>query len=134
MTALLKKSDRLLLLVGLLIGCIALAQPFLKGFFSSRSPETRLSEVNGQPLKLEEVEVRTPEFVDTDGKINLNTAGTENLVELSGIGPVLAERIVAYRSKNGDFSSLTELKKVSGIGPTTLNRIEESLKLESASS
>lgn len=134
MTALLKKSDRLLLLVGLFIGCIALAHPFLKGFFSSRSPESQLSEVNGRPVKLEKVKVRIPEFVDKEGKINLNTADPEKLEELSGIGPVLAERIVAYRTRNGDFSSLAELEEVSGIGPSTLNRIKERLKLESGSS
>ncbi|MBS3736932.1 MAG: helix-hairpin-helix domain-containing protein [Candidatus Bipolaricaulota bacterium] len=134
MIELLKKSDRLLLLVGLFIGCIALSHPFLKGFFGSRSPETRLSQVNGRPLKLEEVKVRTPEFVDRDGKINLNTADPERLEELSGIGSVLAERIVAYRTRNGGFSSLAELKEVSGIGPSTLNRIKERLKVESGSS
>ncbi|MFW6071548.1 MAG: ComEA family DNA-binding protein [Candidatus Bipolaricaulota bacterium] len=134
MTDLLKKSDRLLLLVGLFVGCIALSHPFLKGLFDSQSPETRLSEVNGRPLKLEEVKVRTPEFVDRDGKINLNAADPERLEELSGIGSVLAERIVAYRARNGGFSSLAELKEVSGIGPSTLNRIKERLKVESGSS
>lgn len=130
---LLKKSDRIVLLVGLFIGFIALSHPFLKGFLSSRSPETNLSKVNGRPVKLEEVEVRIPEFVDPDGKINLNTAHTKKLVELSGIGPVLAERIVAYRSENGNFSSLTELKEVKGIGPSTLSRMKDRLKVESVS-
>lgn len=131
---LLKKSDRIVLLVGLFLACIALSHPFLKGFLSSRSPETDLSEVNGRAIKLEEVKVRVPEFVDRDGKIDLNTADTEKLLELSGIGPVLAERIIAYRSENGDFSSLTELKEVNGIGSSTLNRIRERLKIEDGSS
>lgn len=130
----LKKSDRIVLLVGLFLACIALSHPFLKGFLSSRSPGTDLSEVNGRAIKLEEVKVRVPEFVDKDGKIDLNTADTEKLLELSGIGPVLAERIIAYRSENGDFSSLTELKEVNGIGSSTLNRIRERLKIEGGSS
>ncbi|MBS3787900.1 helix-hairpin-helix domain-containing protein [Candidatus Bipolaricaulota bacterium] len=120
-------------MVGLFIGCIALSHPFLKGFLSSRSPETNLSKVNGRPINLEEIEVRIPEFADPDGKINLNTANTEKLVEISGIGPVLAERIVSYRSENGDFSSLAELKGVKGIGPSTLSRVKDRLKVESVS-
>lgn len=56
--------------------------------------------------------------------IDVNTADVDTLVELPGIGPALAGRIVAYREANGPFRSLADLDKVSGIGPSILAQIE----------
>lgn len=49
-------------------------------------------------------------------RVNLNTASADELTTLPGIGPVLAERIVAYRTEHGRIRSITELKNISGIG------------------
>lgn len=51
------------------------------------------------------------------GKININTAPAEELVELPGIGQVLAGRIVEYREENGPFQCVEDIRNVSGIGP-----------------
>src|SRR5699024_440277 len=59
------------------------------------------------------------------GPINLNTAGAQELQELSGIGPALAERVISYREANGGFSSLKELAAVSGIGPSIIENIAD---------
>ncbi|MBQ6997177.1 MAG: helix-hairpin-helix domain-containing protein [Oscillospiraceae bacterium] len=56
-------------------------------------------------------------------KVNINTAGVEELQKLPGIGAVLAQRIVDYRSENGPFETVTELTMVSGIGVEKLNQI-----------
>lgn len=48
-------------------------------------------------------------------KININSAGKEELVRLKGIGEALAERIIKYREENGVFGSPEDIMKVSGI-------------------
>lgn len=50
------------------------------------------------------------------GQVNINTADASQLTTLPGIGPALSQRIIQYRETNGDFSSIEEIKKVSGIG------------------
>ena len=46
------------------------------------------------------------------GKININTASQTELETLSGIGPSMALKIIEYREKNGDFSSIEDIKNV----------------------
>lgn len=58
-------------------------------------------------------------------KVNLNTASASELETLPGIGPELAQKIVAYRQKNGYFSSINDLRKVGGIGVKKIEKIKE---------
>ncbi|MCL1829183.1 MAG: helix-hairpin-helix domain-containing protein [Oscillospiraceae bacterium] len=51
-----------------------------------------------------------------DRKVNINTAGAEELKTLPGIGEILAERIIAYRKENGDFKHADDIMNVNGIG------------------
>lgn len=55
-----------------------------------------------------------------DGRVNINTASSAQLEELPGVGPVLAERIVAYREQHGPFASVTALEAVTGFGPAVV--------------
>ncbi|MEN3612822.1 ComEA family DNA-binding protein [Plantactinospora sp. ZYX-F-223] len=50
------------------------------------------------------------------GKVNLNTATVAQLDALPGVGPVLAQRIVAHREEHGGFRSVADLRQVTGIG------------------
>ena len=52
----------------------------------------------------------------TDAVVDLNTATLEQLDVLPGVGPVLAQRIIDWRTAHGRFSSVEELREVSGIG------------------
>jgi len=59
--------------------------------------------------------------------ININTADQTTLETLSGIGPVIALRIITFRNQNGPFSDIVEIQKVSGIGPATFDKIKDSI-------
>ena len=59
----------------------------------------------------------------TDGKININSADTEQLVKLKGIGEVKAAAIVEYRRINGNFKTVQDIMNVSGIGEKTFEKI-----------
>ena len=49
-------------------------------------------------------------------KVNINSADEGTLANLNGVGPVLAKRIVDFRSKSGKFKTIQDLKNVNGIG------------------
>lgn len=62
------------------------------------------------------------------GPVNINTADAATLdAELSGVGPVIAERIVAYRTANGPFASAEQITLVKGIGARTLEKNAEGI-------
>ena len=54
-------------------------------------------------------------------RININTASKEQLEKLPGIGSVLADRILEYRSRVGSFYDVGELREIDGIGDKVLH-------------
>ncbi|MCL1840225.1 MAG: helix-hairpin-helix domain-containing protein [Propionibacteriaceae bacterium] len=56
--------------------------------------------------------------------INLNTASQAQLEQLPGVGPVTAQKIIAWRDQNKRFTSVSELQEVDGIGPKTFAQLE----------
>jgi len=60
---------------------------------------------------------------DVPGRVDLNGADAAALTALPGIGPVLAERIVAHRERHGPFAAVGELAAVRGIGPRLIERL-----------
>ncbi len=62
--------------------------------------------------------------VSASSPVDLNTAGVEQLDGLPGVGPVLAQHIVDWRSAHGQFTSIDQLREVSGIGPSKFAAIK----------
>jgi len=65
------------------------------------------------------------------GPVDINTADAATIAkELQGIGPRLAQSIVAYREKNGAFRNADELRKIKGIGAKVLEKNRANIKLD----
>ena len=56
--------------------------------------------------------------------VNINTADSTALQAFNGVGPSTAQKIVDYRTANGNFASCLDLKNIKGIGPATLEKIK----------
>jgi competence protein ComEA len=61
--------------------------------------------------------------------LDVNTASAEELVQLPGVGPSLAQRIVDYRQQNGPFQTVDDLQNVPGIGPSKFDRLAPFVRL-----
>ena len=59
--------------------------------------------------------------------ININTATQSELETLSGIGPSTALKIIKYRTENGNFSTIEDIKNVNGIGDAKFESIKDSI-------
>ncbi|MEX2143200.1 MAG: helix-hairpin-helix domain-containing protein [Anaerolineales bacterium] len=96
----------------------------------------------GQPITLVAAPTLADTIVEADATaihspeptstfpININVAAVGDLDQLPGIGPSLAQSILAYRDANGRFDSLEELQQVPGIGPRTYEAIKPFITLD----
>ena len=57
------------------------------------------------------------------GKLNINTATEQQLMDLPGIGEVTAERILKYREETGKFTTIEDLRAIKGISKNKLERL-----------
>ena len=87
--------------------------------------------VVGAPAKVLSASKSTSSSIAKNGKtlVNINTASAAALQVLKGIGPVTAQKVVAYRKANGKFTLISDFKKASGMGATRFNAISSQLRL-----
>ncbi len=68
--------------------------------------------------------------INTNEKININTASINELMTLRGIGPAKADAIISYRSAKGLFQQIEDIMKVSGIGKVTFENIRNNISVK----
>ena len=63
-------------------------------------------------------------------KVNINKASSSEIQKIPGIGPVLAQRVIDFRNKNGKFEIIDDLMDVKGIGSKKLEKIRAWILIE----
>lgn len=94
---------------------------YQRNFAASRIHQIPAEQVNFFQVKQQDLVLKE--------QINPNTADSERLQKLPGVGPELAEKIISYRQQQGYFAVPEDLRKVSGIGPATYKKIQPHLTL-----
>ena len=109
----------------LLVGLTLVFTAFIAGLFAGRNLNRTPVQIQALPAVTIAATEGAPENTapTQPGILDLNTATSDQLQTLPGIGPVIANRIIAYREEVGAFESVGELMNVSGIGEKKLEAV-----------
>lgn len=66
----------------------------------------------------------------TTTTVNLNTADETQLMTIPGIGPAKAASIISYRTEQGNFTTIEDVKKISGIGDKTFEKLKDYISVK----
>lgn len=87
------------------------------------------AEQMGEDLREESSGMETDSKTSSDGRVDINQAGKEELMTLTGIGETRAQAILAYRESHGKFSSVEELMQVEGIKEKTYEKLKDQIRI-----
>ena len=80
-------------------------------------------------LREESSNMETGKETISDGRVDINRAGKEELMTLTGVGETRAQAILAYRETHGNFSSVEELMQVEGIKEKTYEKLKDQIRI-----
>jgi competence protein ComEA len=83
----------------------------------------------GENLDNKEIMISQQISEQTGRMININTANEQELMELPGIGPATAKKIIDFRSTNNGFASIEDIMNVSGIGEKKFQQIKDLISI-----
>lgn len=135
-----KQSDILigvaLLLLSAVFAYIALSQPKVSNHYVVSESETQLYSPSFSDETIADENAVTDSVSEASGintersseqsvtyPINLNTCTAQELMSVDGIGKARAAAIISYREQIGGYTSVEEIKNISGIGEATFNAI-----------
>ncbi len=99
--------------------------------FSGQPEEPEASSVPSEESKTEQAsEASGNEALSADGRVNINSAGIEELMTLNGIGETRAKAIVEYRTQNGTFTKAEDIMQVPGIKEGIYSKIQSQIAVD----
>lgn len=112
-------------------------QDSLFSLYKENFPNSKNSPNDSVDIKEEVLELKSLDFeqnkkppLPQEKSININTAGTNQLISLPGIGEKTAQKIILLRNERGGFKNMEELMDVRGIGEVKFNKIKKFLYIE----
>lgn len=109
----------------LVIGILGGAGLLLVKYSDGKKEPIKITE----PPKTQQAQPAEVKGEQVSAKVNINTASLEDLDKLTGIGPATAQKIIDYRTQNGLFKTIEDIKNVSGIGDSKFEAIKDSISL-----
>ena len=96
----------------------------------SAGQQNDMLEVSEQAVKVQtEPAVQEAEAVPEDSRININTAGVEELTTLKGVGESRANAIIAFREEHGSFENPEDIMQIAGIKEGIYAKIKDQIKV-----
>lgn len=129
-----KLTNKLAMLAGIALLIAAMggtwSRTALAAPAAAAQPVTRPAAAAAKGDDLDEPRSKRAGGKQVAGKLNLNTANEDQLMLLPTVGPSKAERIIAWRQKNGGFKRVADLRRVKGFGYKTFKKLEAYLDIK----